>query len=110
MKKIIIRVSEEDPNLTSKVIFSTLLKSNGAEGKTISEMASILDLADKVEASDPEEGIILKDSEYDTLKATYERNKFPMNNRFFVDVWKDIKDYTSVAPPPKEKKPDEEKK
>lgn len=97
MKQINIRVSPTDPTLDSKKMFVTLLKMNGAEGKTVVEMATILDLIDKIEASSNDAGIILKDSEYDLLKATYEKNKFPMNDRFFTDVWKDIKDYSSVA-------------
>jgi len=102
MKKIIIRQSPSDPALNTKIMLTAILKGNGTQGKTIGEMAATLDLIDTIEAS-PNDFLTLKDAEYDLMKTTYENHRFPMNDRYFVDVMKDIKEYTSVSDPKKEK-------
>lgn len=95
MKQIKFR---KDPNspLSTKIILAQLLK---IDKGNIREMMEKVDLIDKLEAGPDDGNMTFSDSEYDRLKILFEANEFPSNTRFFLDVWKDIKDYTSANPP-----------
>lgn len=102
MKQIRFRKDTETP-FSTKTIFMQLLSSNEGGG-TIKDMIKKVELKERIEAEGPEDGVMaFKDNEYDLLKNLYENNKFPVNLRFFIDVHKDIEDYTSVDDPKKPK-------
>lgn len=99
MKAIDTRVSDIDPNLTTQSIISGILEGGNPRGRSITDMATYVALIHKIRDTKKGQKILLSDSEYDKVKQAYEANQFPLMNQIFLDIWKDITEYTSVPDP-----------
>lgn len=99
MKKVTFRKDTVNASFTTAQILTQILSINKGEGGSIKDMAEKIDLIDRITAANDADHFVFKDNEYDTIKRAYENNGFPVNNRFFVTIWEDIKNYTSVDEP-----------
>lgn len=104
MKRIKFRKDTDTPFNTRDIFVELLTVNPPGQGGNIEDMIKKVDLKKriaKVDISSEDAGFDFKDNEYDMIKALYKVNGFPINSEFFVQVWTDINEYTSVTPPSK---------